>query len=72
MKKLILLPILFLLGCEPQSEIVTEDGRYFYKRNFNVRKVKVDGFWYYASKTDFDYWVLGPRVPDEVIEKIEK
>lgn len=73
MKKLFLLPILFLFGCglsEPSgSGIVDNNGEGFHKYDFKIKKVKVDGVWYYASETYYNNWVLGPRVPEEAIEK---
>jgi hypothetical protein len=58
----------FLTACG-DSGIVDEKGGKIYDMEFKVKKVKVDGDWYYASRTYGGYWVLGPRVPEEVLEK---
>lgn len=61
MKKFLLISTLFLFGCDDTVPVTDENNNSVW---MNVKKVKVDGVFYYASESKAGYWVLGPRVPE--------
>jgi hypothetical protein len=66
MKKIGLLALLLLGGCEPTVKVPQQDSSVstlsFPKGGTIVyRTVEIDGQEYYASKTNAGYWVIGPK-----------